>query len=222
MRLDFLGFTGQFMNATRKDNDAIGLSSDLGNSGSACLSGRQHIRFIIFRHPCRRHKDDACVRIGNGREFKKLVHRTTPALILTVKLNAHGRTSWEFRCSQKSTLLSQCARSRAQLAQAIRREVLDLFVKGHFGAVGLGIHRQLDVMSWLTSLRLGEDCHRPTSSDQPVHASGTDTDALLTAAHFQSVKLRSVQQAAKDVLDLLANNARTIVNHRHPVARTLG
>ena len=184
VRLDFLGFTGQFMNATRKDNDAVGLGSDLGNSGSACFGCRQHIRFIILGHPCRRHKDDACVRIGDSGEFKKLVHRTTPALVLTVKLNAHRRTSWEFRCSQKSTLLSQRACSRAQLAQTIRREVLDLFVKGHFGAVGLGVHRQLDVVGRLTSLRLGEDCHRPTSGDQPVHARGADTDALLTAAHF--------------------------------------
>ena len=184
MRLDFLGFTGQFVHATWKDNDAVGLGSDLGNSGGACLSGRQHIGFVVFGHACRRNKDNPCVRIGNGGEFKKLVHRTAPALVLAIKLNAHGRTSWEFCCSQKSTLLSKRACSSAQLAQAIRREVLDLFVKGHFGAVGLGVHRQLDVVGWLTSLRLGEDCHRPTSSDQPVHASGADTDALLTAAHF--------------------------------------
>ena len=78
------------------------------------------------------------------------------------------------------------------------------------------------MVSRLTRLRLGEDRHWSSSGDQSIHACGTNADSLLTTAHLQAVELRSIKESTEDVLDLLANNARSVVDHRHAVARTLG
>ena len=91
-----------------------------------------------------------------------------------------------------------------------------------FGAVGLGVHRQLDVVSRLLGAGAGVDHHRLAGGDQAVHAGGGDADALLAAGHLQAVELGAEEQPAEDVLDLLADDARAVVDDGDAIARLLG
>jgi hypothetical protein len=104
----------------------------------------------------------------------------------------------------------------------LRREIVRLPVDGHLGPVGLGVHRQFDVVGILLGAWPGVNDHRLAGGDQPVHARCADADALLTAAHFQPMELTAEQQPAEDILHLFADDAGPIVDHSHAVTGRFG
>ena len=226
MRLNLLGLGGEFVHSAREHDDATGLRclrgrvslSTFGRSGAGT---RKQIVGLVLRHARRRYKHDARVRVGDRGEFKELVHRAAPLLILALKLDRNAGSSREHLARKKHAFLRELLGARGQHAKALRRKVLGLLVERHLGAIGLGVHRELDVMSSSGCVGLGVDHHRSPGCDQTVHSRRRDTDALLPARHLQTMKLRPVEQAPEDVLHLLANDSWPVIDHGHAVARAL-
>jgi hypothetical protein len=219
--LDLAGLRRQLLHAAREDDHAVGLGGDGRPGGGARLRGREHVGLLVLGDARRRYEDDPRVRVRDRGQLEELVDGAAPPLVLAVELDGDGGAGGELGRREEAALLRQRPRAGAQLAEPRRREVLHLLVEGDLGAVGLGVHRQLDVVRRLALLGLREDRHRLAGGDQAVHARGADADALLAAAHLQAVELGPVQQAAEDVLDLLAHDARAVVDDRHAVAAAL-
>ncbi len=162
------------------------------------------------------------MRVRDGSQLKELVDRSAAALVAALELDRDAGAAAVGLPIEESPLLSrEGLRAQSQRAQARRREVLRLLVERDFGAVGLGVHRQLDVVRWLLGARLGVNHHGLAGGDEAVHACRGDADALLAATHLQTVELGPIEQPAEDVLNLLAHDARAVVDDGDAVARAL-
>jgi hypothetical protein len=98
--------------------------------------------------------------------------------------------------------------------ESVRGKFLGDLINGDLGAVGLGVHGQLDVVGHFLGAGQGVDDHGLAGGDQAVHPGGGDADALLAAGHFQAVEFGAEEEAAEDVFDLLADDARAVVDDR--------
>lgn len=62
------------------------------------------------------------------------------------------------------------------------------------------------------------DDHGSAGGDEAVHTGGGDTDALLTAGHFEAVELGAEEETTEDVFDLTSDDAGSVVDDGDAVA----
>src|SRR5215813_11611239 len=73
------------------------------------------------------------------------------------------------------------------------------------------IDLDFEVMRGLPWRSHGNDLHRFSRSQHPIHARSTDADPLLSSTHPQSMKFRTIKQFSEDERDLFFDNARPVV-----------
>ena len=232
VRLDFLGLGGQFVGAAREDDDAIkndgrkrgidaagclqrgcldGLGGGFGIRGGRRILGRvaQGQLFLLIGGDARgRHELDTGVRVGDGGEFEELIDAGAALLVTAFKFDGDAAAGGVISRVEEPRI----ARSGTKRLVLLRREILGLGIEGDLGAVGLGVHRQFDVLGGLLRAGAGVNHHGLAGGDQAVHAGRGDANALLAAGHFQAVELGPEEEPAEDVLDLSAGDARAVVD----------
>jgi hypothetical protein len=188
-----------------------------GNRCGRSLAERQFI-LIFGGHAGRRDKHDPRVRIGDGRQFQELIHRPAPFAIEAFQLDADAGAGEKIFAVEKSRI----ARAGVDGFESCRRKIIGFVVDGHLRPVGLGVHRQLDVVGIFLGAGTGVNHHRLAGGDQAIHPGGADADSLLSAAHLQAVKFAAEEQPPEDIFDLLADDARAVVDDGDAISRRFG
>jgi hypothetical protein len=159
------------------------------------------------------------VRVGDRGQFEELVDAAAALLVLALELDrdagagrvlgrAGTRPRGELACRREFSSRSRCGgKSSVSSSTVTSARLVLVFIASSMWCAGL------------LASGLGLDHHRLAGGDQAVHAGGGDADALLAARHLEAVELAAVEQAAEDVLDLLADDARAVVDDGDAVAR---
>src|SRR5262245_14262445 len=74
-------------------------------------------------------------------------------------------------------------------------------------AVAFSIDLDFKIVRGLLGLSHRHDFHRLTGRQHSVHACGADTDSLLSPAHPEPMKLRSVEKLSENQGNLLPNDS---------------
>ena len=80
----------------------------------------------------------------------------------------------------------------------------------------LGIDLNFEVVGGRPRAGARGDLHRFAGRQLPIHAGGRYADSLLPAAHAQPMEFGPVEKLREDPWNLLADDAGTVVDHRHP------
>ena len=236
---DLLGFGGHLVGAAGVDDDALVLGGVDGGEGFE-VGGRDG-RIGLGGAGARRARgegggvvvvraggfgggdeDDAGVGVGDGGQFEELVDGAAAAAVLAFEFDGDAGAGGVDGGGEELAAEGELAGAGGEVAEAGGGEVFGLVVGGDLGAVGLGVHGQLDVVSLGLGGGAGVDDHGLAGGQQAVHAGGGDADALLAAGHLQAVELGAVEEAAEDVLDLLADDAGAVVGDGDAVLGGLG
>jgi hypothetical protein len=166
--------------------DPVGVRLDLAGLRRQLVDGPRILARLAFR----RLVDEPHVRVGDGRLLEILVHRGAALLVPPLDLERH---------------------LRAAMALPV-----DLLVLEDPRLVLLGVDLHLEVVRRRPGAGAGDDLHRLPGGELCVHAGRGDADPLLPAAHAQAMELRAVQQLGEDRGDLLAHDARAVVDDGDP------
>jgi hypothetical protein len=174
----------------RAQFDALGVGLDLPRVLRQVVDRAGKLDRLVAR----RDVGDPGVRVGDRRLLEVLVNRLAPLLIPGLQLD----------CDLRAVAFGE------------QRVVLGVLgVADDLGPVLGRVDLQHDLVGRFALAGLGDDEHRLARGHEAVHARRRDADALLAAGHLHPVELRAVQQLAEDVLDLLLDDARSVVADGH-------